>query len=92
MDKYDGMNKVEIKLTKNETVVNRPRVRKKGRGALKLFAIQLLVSALIGGGVFACKYIDTKVTAAVCESVRSMVTFDAVEYASGLIEEGKKRD
>ena len=87
MDKYDGMNKVAVKLTKNEAVVTRQHKRKKGRGALKLFLIQLSVSAVLGGAVFACKYVNTRFTAAVCETVRSAVTFDAVEYAAELIED-----
>ena len=87
MDKYDGMNKVDVKLAKSEAVVSRPRKEKKGRGALKLFAIQLSVAAVLGGAVFACKYIDTRVTAAVCEGVRSVVAFDVVEYAVELIED-----
>ena len=86
MDKYYGMNKVEVKLTKNAAMVNRPDKRKKGRGAVKFFLVQLAVAAVLGGGLFACKFIDTRVTAAVCDGVRSAVNFDLVEYASELIE------
>lgn len=80
MDKYSGMNKVDVKIAKNEQVKTK---KKKARGYARLLLIQAAIALCLGGAALAGKQLGgDKAT----QKVKEAVCFDAFAFVAELIE------
>lgn len=81
MDKYRGMNKVDVKVSVNGEVVKKPdKSSKNERRYLKTFLIQCIVSVVLGGLLFGAHFaggilgeVSAKVKEAVCYNATQSV-------------------
>lgn len=89
MDKYVGLNKVDVTLKENDQVVRKEEAKEeRGKGGFfKVFCVQLLVSLVLCGGLFLGKYFDIKGYSSVSGKVKDAVCFDADEYIEQLLED-----
>ena len=85
MDKYAGMNKVEGTLSANDEIVRKKE--KHSRGFWKTLLLQAVIATVIGCALFGIKWLGGKKCAAVTDTVKDAVCFDAADYITELIED-----
>ena len=74
MDKYEGINRVEARISPSDAV--RTSRKPKGRGIVKSALLRLCIGCVLAGVLVGCKFLPYPLFQKVTDSVKTIVTFD----------------